>query len=265
MHSGKEVYSNIIFCHQCGFMHRNPVPVLDPEEFFDSHRDYAEHQQDEWTLNCDVDILRNLESGNGGTGKLLDVGCGPGVFAERAIARGWEVYGIEPSVYAARQAMQRGVVIVNEPVPVDVVVFKQSAEHIHDFCDLLFRCQSALKPQGLIWIEVANDFNPLQLAYIEKSKKPMWWVVKEHVNYFQPETIKSLLIRCGFTVESMTTTFPLELFLLMGDEYVGNPDLGKRCHLKRVRFENSFQSRGLYQSFCSQGCGREIQITGRKN
>ncbi len=41
-------------------------------------------------------ILAEAEDKLGGTGRVLDVGCGHGAFLEVAGKRGWETYGIEP-------------------------------------------------------------------------------------------------------------------------------------------------------------------------
>lgn len=49
----------------------------------------------------------------------------------------------------------------------------------------------------------------------------------EHINYFNFESITRLLERNGFSIIEITSTFPLELFLLMGDNYIGNNEIGK--------------------------------------
>jgi hypothetical protein len=66
-------------------------------------------------------------------------------------------------------------------------------------------------------------------------------------------------------------TFPIDLFLLMGENYVGDDELGRRCHGKRKRLEINLEKAGLtdlkrslYRSFAELGIGREIQVIGRK-
>jgi len=59
----------------------------------------------------------------------------------------------------------------------------------------------------------------------------------------------------------------MELFLLMGDNYVDNPEVGKQCHQKRVNFELSIPKelrRNLYNKLAELGLGRDCIIYARK-
>ena len=76
-----------------------------------------------------------------------------------------------------------------------------------------------------------------------------------------------LLKRCGLTVAHRTTTFPMELFLLMGDRYPGDDELGRACHGRRKAFETAMRTAGqggrlarLYQAIAEQDLGREIVV-----
>ena len=68
------------------------------------------------------------------------------------------------------------------------------------------------------------------------------------------------------------TSFPLELFLLMGESYIGDDDLGRKCHGKRKALEHNLAAAGmtsvtreLYRAFADAGMGRTAVITARKN
>jgi len=57
----------------------------------------------------------------------------------------------------------------------------------------------------------------------------------------------------------------MELFLLMGENYVGNKEVGNRCHEKRMRFELNLPDdvrRRFYLNLASFGLGRECIIYG---
>ena len=77
----------------------------------------------------------------------------------------------------------------------------------------------------------------------------------------------------GFTVLHQESTFPIDLFLLMGDNYIGNDEVGRKCHTRRMNFEkailqsdnNLFDIKKLYSFFSEIGIGREIFMIGRKN
>ena len=68
-----------------------------------------------------------------------------------------------------------------------------------------------------------------------------------------------------------TVTFLIDLFLLMGKNYIGNDMLGRECHSLRKDFETHLSKSNeidfkdkLYQKFLEVGIGREIIIYGKK-
>lgn len=75
----------------------------------------------------------------------------------------------------------------------------------------------------------------------------------------------------GFHVFLKTATFPMEVFLLMGDNYVGNDALGRACHSRRRNLELNLKlggfeapKRALYTILAEHGIGREIVMIARK-
>ena len=52
----------------------------------------------------------------------------------------------------------------------------------------------------------------------------------------------------GFEVIDQWGDFPMELFLLMGNDYVADPSVGPSCHARRQRFELSLDV-GARKSF----------------
>ena len=62
-----------------------------------------------------------------------------------------------------------------------------------------------------------------------------------------------------------TSMFPIDLFLLMGDDYIGNDVKGKEVHQRRKKLEFSFYKSGnievlnnLYEQMTKLGLGREL-------
>ena len=50
----------------------------------------------------------------------------------------------------------------------------------------------------------------------------------------------------------------MEMFLLMGENYIGNPEVGGRCHARRVQFDLGLQPelrRKIYSALGSAGVG----------
>jgi len=92
----------------------------------------------------------------------------------------------------------------------------------------------------------------------------------QHINYFTVEHLQGLLEKSGFEVFLKESTFPLEMFIMFGEQYVGDSVVGKSIHNKRVLFEQTLKKydnsykRKMYQMFAEMGLGREITIYARK-
>ncbi len=210
---------------------------------------------------------------------LLDVGCGGGEFLEFMQNKGWNGIGIEPSEEAFKRAKQKGLQVYKLTIEdfvskglakeerFDAITLVHFLEHVLNPQKVVKDCRKLLEPSGILFIRVPNDFNRFQIFAERKVKKGKWWVgIPEHINYFSFQSLEKLLQLSGFDILVRTTDFPIELFLLMGDDYVGNPEIGKKCHRKRMEFELSVSSelrRELYKSLAQLELGRECIIYAR--
>jgi hypothetical protein len=59
----------------------------------------------------------------------------------------------------------------------------------------------------------------------------------------------------------------MELFLIMGENYIDDPALGRACHAKRKKFDQALDAAGLktarrafYKALAEAGMGREAMI-----
>lgn len=223
-----------------------------------------------WRLRL---IERVLEK----TGRILDVGAGAGVLLDVARRRGWCVRGVEPSVIAAAFAAEqldlhlyRGFIEDYTDEPFDVVYASFVLEHIADPWSCMNRLRSLTKPQGLVWIEVPNDFNRMQLAVQRELAKDPWWIVPgHHLNYFDFNSLGTLLEQSGFSVVERLASFPMEWFPLMGLDYIGHDEVGAQCHTMRMRFEQHLLKQDsevlhlLYTKLAEAGLGRSCNIIAR--
>jgi len=145
-------------------------------------------------------------------------------------------------------------------------------EHITDPQQFLMLAYEILKPEGLICVTVPNDYNSLQEVVVTYLKKDPWWVVpKEHVNYFDCKSLSKLMKKVGFKTIYTTSSFPLELFILMGEDYIGNSKIGREIHNKRKKFDRAMEKSGntnlkrkIYNKLSEIGLGREITVIGKK-
>jgi SAM-dependent methyltransferase len=143
-------------------------------------------------------------------GRLLDVGCGRGDLGSWLIARGWSVTGVEPSSEACEVARARGIdaregtlaTVELDSESCDVVVFRQSLEHVTDPLGDLRRVQLALRAGGVAIVSVPN-FGCWQRRRFGGA----WYHLDlpRHRSHFDPDTLRTTLERAGF-VDVRTST-----------------------------------------------------------
>lgn len=206
---------------------------------------------------------------------LLDIGCGPGHFARYMAEAGWHVVGVEPARDARKIAESFGFTVyasveecLNRGMQrFDAVTFLNVLEHTSNPVSLLQSVISIMSVQAILVVRVPNDFSPLQESAQKKINQEPWWIaIPDHINYFNCESLEELLEKLGYQIVDILCDFPMELFLLFGDDYLGNPDVGSLCHKKRVSFELAIPAklrRGIYRCFAKNGVGRDCLVFGR--
>ena len=281
---------DVVSCTRCEFKHIVPIPVpgelqslytheyysVQKPEYLDRHRE----DLDWWNLTYGdrYDTFEELLPPD--RRRILDVGSGPGFFLRCGKERGWRAVGIEPSQQAALHSRRLGLEIVGDFLTeetasqlgeFDVVHLSEVLEHLPDPRGMIRLVRSLLTPGGLVYVTVPNDYNPFQEALRKVCGYQPWWVAPPyHINYFDFGSLSQLLSSCGFEVVLRETSFPIDIFLLMGDNYVGNDALGRQLHGKRKTLEHNLAAAGmndvklkLYRAFASSGLGRHVQIAGR--
>lgn len=281
---------DVIACQACGFRHVVPLP--EPAALESAYREtyYADEkptflahagEDQAWAQLSQDDRLDVMEALlPRPRRRLLDIGSGPGFFLKTAKNRGWQVMGIEPSRQAAAHARDLGVEVTegffNAETAAklgrfDAVHLNNVLEHVPDPANIVALAHDILEPGGVICAGVPNDFSPLQIAAEASGLEPWWVQPPHHLNYFDFDSLQSLLEKIGFTARERLTSFPMEAFLLMGDHYTSDPALGRACHGKRKRFDMALESAGLretrrdfYRALAGTGLGREAVIIATK-
>jgi 2-polyprenyl-3-methyl-5-hydroxy-6-metoxy-1,4-benzoquinol methylase len=286
----------VIACKACGFIHQWPLPTQDEldtlyaEIFYEKEKPHYIQDTDadrEWRNMQDREKLHAFESflekPVDRKPRILDIGSSSGVFLEIFLEGGWDVLGIEPSCTAGLVAKDRGLPTLITSIErvslqdlngaFDAVNMREVIDHVLSPYTVLQKIHDELLlPGGIICIETGNEFNEFQLAVCEHYQIPKWWIVPDHISYFDRMSLEYLLQKIGFEILLVEATFPLELFALQGDNYVGNPEVGRACHLKRVHFEMCLNRIGkdtvkgkLYRALAQVGLGRGIILYARKN
>jgi 2-polyprenyl-3-methyl-5-hydroxy-6-metoxy-1,4-benzoquinol methylase len=221
-----------------------------------------------------VNVLDEVAPGR----RLLEVGCGTGDFLGFSREHGFNSVGTEPALEAVQRAMSKGLTVHNmtlddfvaqpEAAEFDVVVMINVLEHVPDAVRTLRQCRQVLAPGGILCVRVPNDFSEIQAAAREKIGATPWWIaVPDHINYFNFASLKQTLDRLRFDTVYTQGDFPMEMFLLMGENYIGNPHVGGHCHARRVQFDLGLPPelrRKLYSALGTAGIGRDCLVFGKK-
>jgi SAM-dependent methyltransferase len=295
VHQGSRIAArenhDIIECESCGFKHALPLPdaaaleeVYREDYYAQEKPTFLAHAGEDqlWGELAQTDRLEILETLlPPDRRRLLDVGCGPGFFLQTALRRGWLAHGIEPSRQAAAHARALGATVTegffnNASAAAlgrfDAINLSNVLEHVPDPGRLLQLAHGVLEPGGVICVTVPNEFSPLQIAGRAAISANDWWVAPpHHLNYFNFDSLTGLIARSGFAAKARTTSFPMEAFLMMGENYVNDPALGRACHHRRKKFDLAFEAaglketrRGFYRALAELGIGREAVVIAVK-
>jgi SAM-dependent methyltransferase len=280
----------IIQCELCNFKHAIPLPnnedlqQIYSEEYYSIEKPlYIQRYIEDkkwWDLTYEqrYSLFESHLELKGRS--ILDVGSGPGLFLAKGRELGWKTKGIEPSKQAAEYSRKilkldiemnfLDINLAKKMGKFDVVNLGEVVEHLPDPEKMLQLIHSLLNDNGLILVIVPNDFNPFQVLLNEYCGYDPWWITPpHHLNYFDKDSLSRLLERCGFDVVHNETTFPIDMFLLMGDNYIGNDELGRSCHKKRMNFDfnlakNPLLNLHLREALSKLDLGRELVILARK-
>jgi 2-polyprenyl-3-methyl-5-hydroxy-6-metoxy-1,4-benzoquinol methylase len=151
-------------------------------------------------------------------GSLFDLGSGWGHFLLTAQAMGFGVSGVELSEEPYKYSkdvlglnVQRADFFeLNFINCFDVITLWDVLEHIDRPKPFIEKCYKALKPGGIIVIQV-----PQIDSYISKKLKCRWNMMGlDHVNYFSRNTLSRLMEDSGLSVRSMRSSWEVKLFIM---------------------------------------------------
>ena len=203
-------------CSKCGFVFTSPRPEADKIQPYYKSENYYSHADDNKSVVSflynkirDINIKRKLnliKKSKPNRSKLLDYGCGAGLFIKAAIGQGWVALGVEPNVDAriVTEKMNLSVVPPDaldsfEEKSFDVITLWHVLEHIHDLENTIAKLKSLLKSDGVFVIAVPNLESWDARKYREKWAA---YDVPRHLYHFSPKTIELLFAKFGMTIAS---------------------------------------------------------------
>ena len=202
--TGHSSHGRIVQCLGCGLVYTNPQ--LPPGEVLSL---YSQVEDRTYLENIDARVRTftyNLDNVRGllpKSGKLLEVGSYCGVFLRIARERGYEVLGVEPSVWASKYATDTfGIPTITgglrdvprEKGPFDLVCSWDVLEHMSDPMGELRLVNQRLRKGGVFAFSTLDYSNWVPRLLGEK-----WpWMMDMHLYYFDRKAVRQMLEAGGF-------------------------------------------------------------------
>ncbi|MBU2639905.1 MAG: class I SAM-dependent methyltransferase [Nanoarchaeota archaeon] len=206
----------IVKCKKCGLIYANPQEG-NIEKLYEESQDYIYDSSEEARKITFENDLKNIEE----KGKLLDVGCSTGIFLDVAKER-FDVYGVELSKWAYEKAKKITKNVWNNELKkckfkndfFDVVVMWDLIEHLTDPNKELKEINRILKKDGKLIISTPN----INGFFSRLTGKNWWAMIRMHLFYFSPKTIKEILTKNGFEVTKIKS-YPRTIILKYSIEW----------------------------------------------
>ena len=138
--------------------------------------------------------------------EVLDVGAHVGVFVKVAQERGWDAWGLEPSLWAVEKGREQGLNMIQgtlrdaelDSESFDAVTMWDVVEHLIDPLAEIREVARILKPGGVFCAHTI-DIDSL-FARLMGRRWP--WLVEMHLYFFSPKTLGAMVEKAGLEVVS---------------------------------------------------------------
>lgn len=195
----------IVRCNNCGLIFANPRPspqkIIEIYSQVEDHVYLAEEEGRVATFKNNLAEISRYKR----KGKLLDVECHVGTFLDIAKDYGYEVYGLEPSKWAAEYCRNKRNIEVQEcglseanleDSSFEVITMWDVIEHLTDPYKELRRANSLLRDDGILAITTMN----VDSVFAKVLGKHYPWYMLMHLYYFTPDTMEKILGKSGFRI-----------------------------------------------------------------
>ena len=229
----------IVKCSGCGLVYLQNVP-----EESEIYEDYYEikFSKDDYSIDSKYDFLAEIYAINRQRlcflkkyrkkGKLLDVGCGSGLFMKAVSDQGYDIYGIDVSSKAlsfARDEFKLDVQekslndLIKENRRFDIITLWHVLEHFINPVEELEKIRTLLNENGVCLIEVPN-YNSIKFKLSNNKWKggnhPLY-----HRTFFTSKTLKETIQERGFSATKrirISYKLPQKSFMFNGSKKMFN-------------------------------------------
>jgi 2-polyprenyl-3-methyl-5-hydroxy-6-metoxy-1,4-benzoquinol methylase len=211
----------IVACKSCGFKFTNPRPDQNEIGEYYKAESYISHTNTskgliakiyqlvrKFTLKDKINLINSLYPQKG---KVLDIGCGTGMFLNEARENGWIVNGIEPDSGARQIAEEINKTTIKTEIlssfqseQFEIITMWHVLEHVHLLNDTVDWLKERLSENGALIIAVPNHKSKDAEIY-----QAHWaaYDVPRHLYHFSQKSIKQLFEQKGFHLEK---TLPMK-------------------------------------------------------
>lgn len=206
------------------------------------------------------------------TTNLLEVGAGFGTFCSELKSRSLfdRVVAVEPTPELAKTCRARGIEVIEQPIEsvefqsdtkFDVVASFEVVEHLFAPLEFVRHIASFLGPGGLLVLTCPNGqgFDIETLGAASNS------VDHEHLNYFNPASLASMLSTSGFEVLESFTPGRLDAELVRSAILSNQLDVATQPFLKRILIDDWGRLGDAFQDFLADhGLSSNLWVVARK-
>jgi SAM-dependent methyltransferase len=186
---------------------------------------------------------------------LLEVGSGYGIFCEEIKKYGMfkNIIAIEPSSTLAETCRSKGIKTIEDSIEnirnlenyPDVVASFEVIEHLFSPITFLMSCKRLMTNNAIIAI-TCPSFNGFDISTLGLASES---IDAEHINLFNPSSIKILFQRAGFSVLECTTPGELDVDIVRNKIIGGSYDVSEQPFLQTVLVDRWNELGKKFQAF----------------
>jgi len=216
-HTRKDDLYYLMLCQDCSFSRIHPIPdqnVID-RLYKKKPKSKTKYENEVFSSSFLTSLKKTILIkpilnklfqlvNSAGKPKLLDIGCSSGWITHVSKELGFEATGLEANTHAAEFGRNKyGLNIIEgyiedlkTDVNYDAVTMFHVLEHIADPRNMLIQVKDLLNKNGKLLIVVPNSQSFGACIF----KNNYNWNIPHHISFFNPDTLRELLIQSGFRV-----------------------------------------------------------------
>lgn len=244
-----------VVCEQCETLFMNPRPSPEIMDFYyqdsENYRYWAKYifPASEASRREKIHklwlerIVEYCDRYNISKDTIMEVGGGFGTFGSlvQESKEFKRVVAVEPTPEMVQACRNKGLEVIDKRIEdltgeiesADIIVSFEVIEHLYDPGGFLKQCSKILRSGGLLVLSCPNG-KGFDISVLGKESLA---VDPEHVNFFNPDSLRILVESCSFLVKEVTTPGRLDAEFVRTAIREGKLDISNNPFFKRVFFD----------------------------